>query len=55
MDSESDSDEVSSQEMLKLHESMDKNSLKQTLEKEEEEPGFKRLESYRKIWFWMPQ
>jgi hypothetical protein len=61
MDSDLDSDEVSSPKrkiskkdhylinaMLKLHESMDKNSLKQTLEKEEKEPGFKRLESYRK-------
>jgi hypothetical protein len=34
--------------MLKLHETMDKNSLKQTLEKEEKEPGFSCLESYRK-------
>jgi hypothetical protein len=34
--------------MLKLHETMDKNSLKQTLEKEEKEPGFSCLESHRK-------
>jgi hypothetical protein len=34
--------------MLKLHETMDKNQLKQSIEKEEKEPGFNRLESYRK-------
>ncbi len=34
--------------MLKLHEMMDQNYLKQTLEKEEKEPGFNRLEPHRK-------
>jgi hypothetical protein len=34
--------------MLKLHDTMDKNTLRQSLEKEEKEPGFNRLESYRK-------
>ncbi len=34
--------------MLKLHETMDQNYLKQTLEKEEKEPGFNRLEPHRK-------
>jgi len=34
--------------MLKLHESMDKNNLKQTLEKEEKEPGYSKLEPYHK-------
>jgi hypothetical protein len=34
--------------MLKLHDSIHKNSLKQTLEKDEKEPGFHRLEPYTK-------
>jgi hypothetical protein len=34
--------------MLKLHESIDKNTLKQTLEKDKKEPGFHRLELQKK-------
>lgn len=34
--------------MMKLHDTMDKNTLKQTLEKDEREPGFPRLQSHRK-------
>jgi hypothetical protein len=34
--------------MLKLHDTIDKNNLKQTLEKDEKEPGFPRLEPYVK-------
>jgi hypothetical protein len=34
--------------MLKLHDSIDKNNLKQTLEKDEKEPGFHRLEQHTK-------
>jgi hypothetical protein len=34
--------------MLKLHESIDKNTLKQTQEKDEKEPGFHRLELHIK-------
>jgi hypothetical protein len=56
---EIDEDEVSSPEqkiskkdhyfintMLKLHDTLDKNHLKATTEKEEKEPGFARLESH---------
>jgi hypothetical protein len=58
---DSDGDNVSSPEqklsrkdhyfihtMMKLHDTMDKNNLKQTLEKDEKEAGFPRLESHRK-------
>ncbi len=34
--------------MMKLHDTMDQNNLKQTLEKEEKEPGFNRLEPHLK-------
>jgi hypothetical protein len=34
--------------MLKLNESVDKNILKSNLEKAEKEPGFTRLEEYKK-------
>ncbi len=33
---------------LKTHESVDKTLLKSTMEKEEKEPGFKKLEPHKK-------